>query len=64
MRILFAADEHPYSAFALKEVITWVRHTWADVTLLGVVPGPARSWEPGAGPPFTLEPPLAQALAS
>jgi nucleotide-binding universal stress UspA family protein len=36
MRILFAGDEHPYSAFALKETINLARNTWADVTLLGI----------------------------
>ncbi len=36
MRILFAGDEHPYSAFALKEMIRLAMNTWADVTLLGV----------------------------
>lgn len=39
MRILFAGDEHPYSAYALNEVIKLARNTWADVTLLGVQPG-------------------------
>ena len=38
MRILFAGDEHPYSAQALKKVIELARHTWADVTLLSVLP--------------------------
>jgi len=38
MRILFAADAHPYSAHALKKVIELARHTWADVTLLSVLP--------------------------
>ncbi|MBI5592489.1 MAG: universal stress protein [Deltaproteobacteria bacterium] len=38
MRILFAGDEHPYSAHALKKVIELARHTWADVTLLSVLP--------------------------
>lgn len=36
MRILFAGDEHPYSAYALKETIKLARNTWADVTLLGI----------------------------
>jgi nucleotide-binding universal stress UspA family protein len=36
MRILFAGDEHPYSAFALKELTRLAMNTWADVTLLGV----------------------------
>ncbi|MGQ9688203.1 MAG: universal stress protein [Desulfobaccales bacterium] len=45
MRILFAGDENPYSAFALKELIRLAMNTWADVTLLGVqaeraAPGP------------------------
>jgi nucleotide-binding universal stress UspA family protein len=36
MKILFAGDEQPYSAFALKEVIRLAMNTWADVILLGV----------------------------
>jgi nucleotide-binding universal stress UspA family protein len=36
MRILFAGDEHPSSAFALKELTRLAMNTWADVTLLGV----------------------------
>jgi nucleotide-binding universal stress UspA family protein len=36
MKIVFAGDEHPYSAFALKELIRLAMNTWADVTLLGV----------------------------
>lgn len=35
MRILFAGDEHPYSFFALRELIRLAMNTWADVTLLG-----------------------------
>jgi len=41
MKILFAGDEHPYSAFALQEVIRLALNTWADVTLLAVSPDPA-----------------------
>ncbi len=41
MKILFAGDEHPYSAFALQEVIRLALNTWADVTLLAVSPAPA-----------------------
>ncbi len=36
MKILFAGDEHPYSAYALNEVIRLANNTWADVTLLAV----------------------------
>ena len=36
MKLLFAGDEHPYSAFALKELTRLAMNTWADVTLLGV----------------------------
>lgn len=43
MRILFVGDEHPYSAYALKKVIELARHTWADVTLLGVCSEPVSS---------------------
>lgn len=45
MRILFAGDEHPYSAFALKELIRLAMNTWADVTLLGV-----QAAAPSSGP--------------
>jgi nucleotide-binding universal stress UspA family protein len=38
MKILFAGDEHPYSAYALSEVVRLALNTWADVTLLGVAP--------------------------
>jgi nucleotide-binding universal stress UspA family protein len=34
MKILFAGDEHPYSAYALNEAIRLATNTWADVTLL------------------------------
>ncbi|MGQ9653122.1 MAG: universal stress protein [Thermodesulfobacteriota bacterium] len=43
MRILFAGDEHPYSAYALEETARLAMNTWADVILLGVsssVPAP------------------------
>jgi nucleotide-binding universal stress UspA family protein len=36
MKILFAADEQPYSAYALREVTRLALNTWADVTILGV----------------------------
>lgn len=36
MKILFAGDEHPYSAYALNEAIRLASNTWADVTLLAV----------------------------
>ena len=39
MKILFAGDEHPYSAYALNEVIRLAMNTWADVTLMAVAPG-------------------------
>ncbi len=56
MQILFAADEQPYSAYALKEVTRLALNTWADVTILGVAPG----LDPEAGP--EPEQPLVQAL--
>ena len=46
MRILFAGDEHPYSAYALKKVIELAWHTWADVTLLSVCPTQPSSRDP------------------
>jgi nucleotide-binding universal stress UspA family protein len=45
MRILFAADEQPYSAFALKELTKLAMNTLADVTILGV-----QSGSPGSQP--------------
>jgi len=36
MRILFAGDENPYSAYALEETARLAMNTWADVILLGV----------------------------
>jgi len=54
MKILFAGDEQPYSAYALNEVIRQATNTWADVTLLAVAAEAAA--KPGEGHP------LAQAL--
>lgn len=39
MRILFAGDEQPYSAYALKEAARLAMNTWADMILLGIQPG-------------------------
>ena len=36
MRILFAGDERPYSAFALRKVIDLAINTWADLSFLAV----------------------------
>jgi nucleotide-binding universal stress UspA family protein len=38
MKILFAGDEYPYSAYALKEAVRLAMNTWADVTLVAVSP--------------------------
>jgi len=54
MKILFAADEHPYSAYALKEVVRLAMNTWSDVTMLAVASG-----ESGAPAPDS---PLIQAI--
>ncbi len=61
MKILFAGDEQPYSAFALNEATRLAINTWADVTLLGILPASrARAMEtPGPLPP---DHPLHQAL--
>ena len=52
MKILFAADEQPYSAYALTEVTRLALNTWADVTIVGVtaagVPGARRRAGPAA----------------
>ncbi len=55
MKILFAGDEHPYSAYAYNEVVRLATNTWADVTLLAVSPAEAT-----AKP--VEDQPLAQAL--
>lgn len=36
MRILFAGDEHTYSAYALNKASSLAMNTWADITLLAV----------------------------
>jgi hypothetical protein len=41
MKILFAGDEQPYSAYALNQAARLAANTWADVTLLGVAPAEA-----------------------
>jgi len=51
MKILFAGDEHPYSAYALNEVARLATNTWADVTLLGVSPAEAAG-QPAEGQPL------------
>ena len=61
MKILFAGDEHPYSAFALQEVIRLAMNTWADVTLLAVSPAPAVKESEGYGA-LAPDQPLPQAL--
>ena len=60
MRILFAGDEHPYSAYALKKVIELARHTWSDITFLSVCP-PVSSPQDGSFP-LPGRHPLIQAL--
>jgi nucleotide-binding universal stress UspA family protein len=54
MKILFAGDEHPYSAYALKEVVRLALNTWSDVTLMAAAPGDTPAPDP--------EHPLVQAL--
>jgi len=63
MKILFAGDEHPYSAFALKEAIRLALNTWADVTLLAVSPAPALQGSQGSGA-LAPDQPLIRALNS
>lgn len=46
MKILFAGDEHPYSAYAFKEVVRLAMNTWSDVTMLAVAPGDAGAPRP------------------
>jgi nucleotide-binding universal stress UspA family protein len=61
MKILFVGDEHPYSAYALDEVVRLALNTWADVTLLAASPAlTAKGSEGAPAPPLTH--PLIQAL--
>jgi len=63
MRILFAGDEHPYSAFALRKAAEFAMNTWADVALLGVIPGaPGKEMESGGDLPWPSNHPLVEAL--
>jgi len=61
MKILFAGDEHPYSAYALDEVVRLALNTWADVTLLAASPALAANGSEWA-PALPLTHPLIQAL--
>jgi nucleotide-binding universal stress UspA family protein len=63
MRILFAGDEHHYSEYALNEVLRLAMNTWADVTLMGVLPA-AAAQEAGRKPPVAGNHALRQALAA
>jgi nucleotide-binding universal stress UspA family protein len=65
MRILFAGDENPYSAYALKKVAQLAMNTWADVTLLGVYPGTGKKDEEQEGDTvWPYDHPLVEALLS
>jgi nucleotide-binding universal stress UspA family protein len=48
MKILFAGDPYPYSAFALSEVTRVATNTWADVTLLAASPSLSARGSEGA----------------
>jgi nucleotide-binding universal stress UspA family protein len=61
MKILFVGDEHPYSAYALEEVVRLALNTWADVTLLAASPALTAKGSEGAPAP-PLNHPLIQAL--
>ena len=61
MKILFAGDEHPYSAYALKEVIRLALNTWADVTLMAAASSPSPK-ELKTAAPLPPEHPLLKAL--
>lgn len=60
MRILVAVDQSPYSAHAVNEVARLARNTWANITLLGVLP--KRNGREGADDQTSLQRPLAKAL--
>ncbi|MBW1975400.1 MAG: universal stress protein [Deltaproteobacteria bacterium] len=63
MRILFVADQYDYSAYALEEVAELARNTFADVTMLGVLPRDmARSLSPGRPCDIALDHPMMEAL--
>ncbi len=52
MRILVALSGNPYGIHVVREVARLARNTWADVTLLGVMPKQSRSpSDADGGPP-------------
>ena len=61
MRILFSGDEHPYSEYALKEVVKLAKNTWADVTLLGIHTA-THGRQPTAGFPWPADLAVSEAL--
>ncbi len=61
MRILFAADAHRYSEYALNDLVKLAENTFADVTMLGILP--KNQAEPAVpGTPVALEHPLLEAM--
>ncbi len=63
MRIMFVADQHEYSAFALETVSLLARNTFSDVTILGILPRDmASSVKPGKPCDLLLDHPIINAL--
>lgn len=62
MRILFAGDEHHYSAYAFNRVLGLAMNTWADVTLLAICPN-SPGKESGLAAPWSAEHPQCAALS-
>ncbi len=61
MRILLAADDKPYSEYALGRLINLAKNTWADVTILGVHPASSGKHRE-AGMPWPAGQGLSEAL--
>ncbi len=63
MRIMFVADQHEYSAFALDKVAMLAKNTFSDVTILGILPKEmASSITPGKPCDLSLDHPIINAL--
>ena len=64
MRILVAVDQNPYSAHAVRQVAGLAMNTWADVTLLGLLPKKKSGGNSAASnsDPRQIDPSLSKAM--
>jgi nucleotide-binding universal stress UspA family protein len=61
MRILLAADDEPYSEYALGQLVNLAKNTWADVTILGIYPD-SHGKHSGTSVPWPADLPVSKAL--